>query len=96
MYFRSSIFAAMRYVNNRERRAAVASQYDCDVSDRSLGQANLLRLFHSARSIMLVLTGFLLASSLARAQNGTPAPRPEGETSVMQLLTDKGDRKSVV
>jgi high affinity Mn2+ porin len=90
MYFRSSIFAAMRYVNNRERRAAVASQYNCDVPDRSLGQANLLRLFHSARSILVVLTSFLLASSLASAQNGTPAPRPEDETSAMQMLANKG------
>src|SRR5580700_5975178 len=34
--------------------------------------------------------GFLLAASLASAQNGTPAPRPEDEGSFMQLLADKG------
>jgi high affinity Mn2+ porin len=37
-----------------------------------------------------VLGSLLLASSLARAQNGAPAPRPEGQFSFMQLLADKG------
>jgi hypothetical protein len=37
-----------------------------------------------------VVMGFLLAASLASAQNGTPAPRPSDEFSFMQLLADKG------
>jgi high affinity Mn2+ porin len=90
MQFRSLILAVMRYVNNRERRAAVSSGYGCGVSDQSPEPANLVRLVSSAGSVMLVLTSCLLASSLASAQNGTPAPRPEDETSAMQILADKG------
>jgi high affinity Mn2+ porin len=41
------------------------------------------------RSILLLLCSSLLGSSLATAQNGTPAPRPEDEFSFMQLLADK-------
>jgi high affinity Mn2+ porin len=90
MHSRSWIVAVTRYVNNRERHATVSNEYGCGFPDRSLEQANLVRLFNRARSIVLVLTSFLLASSLASAQNGTPAPRPEDETSAMQLLADKG------
>jgi high affinity Mn2+ porin len=90
MHFRSLILAVTRYVYQRERRAAMSDRYGCDGSDRSFEQANLVSLFKRARSIMRVLTTCLLASSLANAQNGTPAPRPEGEDSLMQLLTDKG------
>ena len=77
-------------VKNRERSAASPGEYRYGVPDRSLGQANLLRVFNIAGSIVPVLASFLLASSLASAQNGTPAPRSEGETSAMQLLADKG------
>ena len=90
MHFRSLILAVTRYVYRRERHAAVATRYGCGVSDRNLGQTNLLSLFNRAIPVMFVLTSCLLASSLAGAQNGTPAPRPEGEDSLMQLLTDKG------
>ncbi len=37
-----------------------------------------------------LLTSFVLASSLASAQNGAPAPRPSDEFSFMQMLADKG------
>jgi high affinity Mn2+ porin len=77
-------------INNRERCAATPRGHRCSVPDRSLGQANLVRVFDIARSFMPVLTGFLLASSLASAQNGAPAPRPSDEFSFMQMLADKG------
>ena len=56
---------------------------------RGLGPANLLRVFDTARSILPVLTSFLLASSLASAQNGSLAPRPSEQFSFMQLLAAK-------
>src|SRR5580700_8046146 len=52
--------------------------------------ANLAKVFANARSIVLVLTSFLLTSSLASAQNGAPGPRPSDEFSFMQQLADKG------
>ena len=39
---------------------------------------------------MLVLGGLFLGTSLAHAQNGTPAPRPEDQFTFMQYLADKG------
>ena len=59
-------------------------------NDRGLGKANFLRVFDIARSIVPVLASFLLASSLASAENGTPAPRPSNQFSFMQLQADKG------
>jgi high affinity Mn2+ porin len=58
-------------------------------SSRGLRQANRLRVFDIARSILPVLTSFLLASSLASAQSGSPAPRPSEQFSSIQLLADK-------
>jgi high affinity Mn2+ porin len=84
------LIPAVLCINNRERCAATPRGHRCSVPDRSLGQANLVRVFDIARSIMPVLTSFLLASSLASAQNGAPAPRPSDEFSFMQLLADKG------
>jgi len=62
----------------------------CDVLSLALGQTSLMRVFDIARSIVRVLTGLLLASSLASAQNGAPAPRTSDQFSFMQLLADKG------
>src|SRR5580692_1122723 len=90
MRFWPLIPAELRDMNNRERHATVSRGFECSVHDMRLGQANLVRVLSSAKSLMLVLTGFWLASSLANAQNGTPAPRPEDEVSIMQFLTDKG------
>jgi high affinity Mn2+ porin len=53
------------------------------------GQANLLRVFDIARSILLVLTSFLPALSPASAQNGASASRPSEQFSFMQLPADK-------
>ncbi|WP_263351233.1 carbohydrate porin [Acidicapsa acidisoli] len=90
MQLRSSTLPGMPYVNSRERRAAASSRNNCAVSASSLGQANLVWVLTITRSIVLMVIGSLLAPSLASAQNGTPAPRPEDEGSLMQLLTDKG------
>jgi len=50
-----------------------------------------VRAFGIARSIVLVLGGLLLGSSIASAQtSASPAPRPEEQFSFMQLLADKG------
>jgi high affinity Mn2+ porin len=86
----SLVPAVVLRINNRERCAASPRGYRCGAPDRSLGQANLVRMFHIARSIVRVLIGFVLASSLARAQNGAPAPRPSDDFSFMQLLAEKG------
>jgi high affinity Mn2+ porin len=66
-------------ISNREQRAASSGEDRGGVLD-----------FGFARSIVPVLAGFLLASSLASAQNGAPAPRPSDEFSFMQYLADKG------
>ena len=58
-------------------------------SIRGLEQANLPRAFDIARSILPVLISFLFGSSLASAQNGSPAPRPSEQLSFMQLLAYK-------
>jgi high affinity Mn2+ porin len=85
-----SISAAGLSVGNRERCSATSRGYMCRVSSRSLGRANLVNRSDIARSITLMVISFLLASCFAKAQNGTPAPRPEDEGSLMQLLADKG------
>jgi high affinity Mn2+ porin len=53
-------------------------------------QASPVRAFDTAKCIRLLLGSLLLASSLAHAQNGTPAPRPEEQFNFMQFLADKG------
>jgi hypothetical protein len=50
-----------------------------------------VRAFDIARSIKLILVSLLLASSLASAQNATPAPRPDEDFSFMKLLADKSE-----
>jgi high affinity Mn2+ porin len=47
-------------------------------------------VFAKVRVVVRVLLGFVLASSLASAQNGAPAPRPDDDFSFMQMLADKG------
>jgi high affinity Mn2+ porin len=63
----------------------------------SIGQAHLFialsrarGILPFARAIFLVLAGSLLLASLASAQNGSPGPRPNDESSYMRMLTDKG------
>src|SRR5580698_5480588 len=89
MRFWPLLLAVMRCVNCPVRRATVLNRYRCSVQDGSLGQENPARLL-IAKSAMRVLVAFLLASSLASAQNGSPAPRPQDEFSFMQKLADKG------
>ncbi len=82
--------AAVWSISNRERCATRHGGHSCAIPDQNLGQANLVSAFRIARSIVPMLTGFLLGSSLAGAQNGAPAPRPSDEFSFMQMLADKG------
>ena len=44
-----------------------------------------------AKTFTAVLTTVLLASSLANAQDGAPAPRPDDDFSFMKMLADKGE-----
>ena len=90
MRHRPSISAPALSIDNRERRAATPRGYMCRAPHRRLDQAGLASGFNIARSIARMVMFILLASCLANAQNGTPAPRPEDEGSFMQLLADKG------
>jgi hypothetical protein len=82
-----SVFAAVRNVNTS---TAVSRPYVYGAPNRRLAQSDLAKMLEIVRRAMRVLTIVLLASSLASAQNGTPAPRPEDEVSIMQYLADKG------
>jgi high affinity Mn2+ porin len=90
MRFWSLLLAVERYVNCPERCTTVFRAYRRGVRYGRLGEANLASGFIIASFTMRVLVGFLLASSLASAQNGSPAPRPGDEFSFMQMLADKG------
>jgi high affinity Mn2+ porin len=85
-----SIPALRLSIDYRERCPASSGGHRYGVSGRGLGQANLVRVFDITKAIVGVLTALLLLSSLASAQNGSPAPRPSDEFSFMQLLADKG------
>ena len=53
-----------------------------------------LSVFAAVRHVKtcaVVLTTVLLASSLAYAQDGAPAPRPDADFSFMKMLADKGE-----
>jgi len=89
MQFRS-IHTVLRYMNSRERSAEVSNEFGCGVAAPSLRQACLAKAFEVARSIALVVIFLGLTSTFAGAQNGTPAPRPEDEGSLMQMMADKG------
>jgi hypothetical protein len=90
MQFRSSIHTVLRYKSSRDGCAAISNKFGGGIAAYRFGQANLVRALEAVRSILLTVTVFGLASTFAGAQNGTPAPRPEDEGSLMQLLTDKG------
>jgi high affinity Mn2+ porin len=87
MRFWMSLFAAARYVKTR---AAVLRASVCGTPNRSLGPLDLAKMLDIARSAGAVLTSVLLASSLAYAQNGAPAPRPDEDFSFMKMLAEKG------
>jgi len=90
MRFCSLLPAQVRSMNNCGRYATVSKGNERGCPGRSPGHAHRSRVFHAAQSIVLVLTGFLFASLLANAQNGSPGPRPSDEDSFMQLLARKG------
>ncbi len=73
-------------IGNRERWAASLRGDRFGFPPLASGK----RISSGCPSMVPVLTGFLLASSLARAQNGAPAPRPSDEFSFMQMLADEG------
>jgi high affinity Mn2+ porin len=89
MQFRS-IHTVLRYMNSRERNAEVSNEFGCGVAAPSLGQACLVKASEVARSIARMVIFLGLTSTFAGAQNGTPAPRPEDEGSLMQMMADKG------
>jgi len=71
-------------------RARVSKGARCNLFGLSLLLAHAPRVLDRWKYIPLVMVCLLLASSLASAQNGTPAPRPEDEDSMMQYLAAKG------
>ena len=87
MRFWCSVSAAVR---NVKASTAVSRPSMNGAPNRSLAQADLAKRLEILRPARRVLAIVLLASSFANAQNGTPAPRPEDEESLMQLLADKG------
>ena len=87
MRFGLTVFAAMRYV---KACATVSRASVYGAPNRGLERLDLANMLDIVRPARGVLAAMLLASSIAYAQNGTPAPRPEDEGSLMQLLTDKG------
>jgi|CZKL01.1.fsa_nt_gi high affinity Mn2+ porin len=87
MRFWLAVFVAVR---NLKADTAVSRTHENGAPRRSLGQSGLAKMLEILRPAIRVLATVLLASSLASAQGGTPAPRPEDETSVMQLLAGKG------
>lgn len=87
MRFWCSVSAAVR---NVKTSTAVSRPSMNGAPNRSLAQADLAKRLEILRPARRVLAIVLLASSFANAQNGTPAPRPEDEESLMQLLADKG------
>jgi high affinity Mn2+ porin len=88
MRFWLAVFAAVRYVKTRTTgsRASV-----CGAPNWSLERLDLSELLDIIRPLMRVLTTVLLTSSLAYAQNGAPAPRPDDDFSYMKMLADKGE-----
>jgi high affinity Mn2+ porin len=87
MRFWLSVFAAVRYVKTHTPvlRASV-----CGGPNQSPGPLDLTKILDIVRPAGAVLTSVLLASSLAYAQNGAPAPRPDEDFSFMKMLADKG------
>jgi high affinity Mn2+ porin len=71
-------------------REAVTRACVSSAPSRCLDRVKLVRVSEIRKVGLPVLASLVFASSIANAQNGTPAPRPSDEVSVMQLLADKG------
>jgi len=82
-----SVFAAER---NRESGPVHSRAGNKLTPERSLGQSDLVRMPLFVKWTGLIMAAVGLASSLAFAQEGTPAPRPDDDFSFMKLLADKG------
>jgi hypothetical protein len=87
MRFWLAVFAAVRDVKTR---TAILRASLYGAPKRSLEPLDLTKIFDIVRFAGPVLASVLLASSLAYAQNGAPAPRPEEDFSFMKMLADKG------
>ena len=87
MRFWLFVFAAVRYV---KACTAVSRASLHSAPSRRHGQMDLAKVLDTTRPLRRVLTTVLLASSLAYAQNGAPAPRPDDDFSYMKMLSDKG------
>ena len=87
MRFWLSVFAAVRCAKTR---TAVLRASVCCNPNRRLGLFDLAKMLDDVRSAGAVMTSVLLSSSLAYAQNGAPAPRPDEDFSFMKMLADKG------
>jgi high affinity Mn2+ porin len=87
MRFWVLIFAALRHMKIRE---AMARAHVCSAASRSLRRANPVPVFGVTKSLTSLLAGFILTASMAYAQDGAPAPRPDDDFSYMKLLADKG------
>jgi hypothetical protein len=89
MRFWSKISAEMRCSNHRGQYAAVPGEHKDSDTGSGFEPRKMPELFGISKSIQRMLISLLLGSSAA-AQNGTPAPRPSDEVSMMQVLADKG------
>src|SRR6202021_309859 len=69
--------------------AAVSRASEHGAPNWSFGQMDLANMLEIIRPLRRVLATVLLASSLAYAQNGAPAPRPDEDFSFMKMLADK-------
>jgi high affinity Mn2+ porin len=87
MLFCLSVFTVVRHLKIREvvTRAEVSG-----APNRSLDRAHPVKVYGVTKSVMPVLASLILASSMASAQNGAPAPRPDEDFSLMKQLSDEG------
>jgi high affinity Mn2+ porin len=88
MRFWLSVIAAVRHVKTCTA-ASRLSEYGSP--NRGFGQMDLANMLDIVRPARWVLISTLLVSSLAYAQNGAPAPRPDEDFSFMKMLADKGE-----
>jgi len=87
----SLVSAGERNVNCCELNITTLGRRRCGVPGRNLGRRYPAKRLRVARLVLRVLTIFLLATVIANAQNGGPAPRPDDDFSFMKLLAEKGE-----
>ena len=87
MHFGLWVFAAVRHMKMSE---AMTRTHVSKTPHRSLDRANPPSLPGVIRYVLPLLASLMLATSVASAQNGAPAPRPDDDFSFMKMLSDKG------